>query len=173
MNREHLLRTRTGALTPHCNGSSTLQFCSRHKGIQMAIAIALTLVGLLLVSVTHYLGLSALSRYYARCGAELNLLQSMNALLVIFILHVIESLYFTAIYWVGHQWLDLGGFTSGFRGIFRDYFYFSLVSMTTLGLSEFNPVGHLKVITAMQSLLGFMMLTWSATFYFKALSKNN
>ncbi|WP_139169340.1 ion channel [Microbulbifer yueqingensis] len=103
----------------------------------------------------------------------MNLIQSVNALVVIFILHVVEALYFTAIYWVAHQWLELGEFTSGFRDIFRDYFYFSLVSMTTLGLSEFNPVGHLKVITALQSLLGFMMLTWSATFYFKALSKNN
>ena len=95
----------------------------------------------------------------------------MLALLIIFAVHIVESFYFTGIYWAAHQLLELGEFTKAFKPIFRDYFYHSLVTMTTLALSEFNPEGHIKFITAMQSLLGFMMLTWSATFYYKLFSQ--
>lgn len=137
----------------------------------MVLAVLIALVGVLAACLTHYYVLYGLQRYYVKCDCCLSVWQAMLALLIIFAVHIVESFYFTGIYWAAHQLLELGEFTKAFKPIFRDYVYHSLVTMTTLGLSEFNPEGHIKFITAMQSLLGFMMLTWSATFYYKLFSQ--
>ncbi len=52
-----------------------------------------------------------------------------------------------------------------------DYFYHSAVSYSTLGLSEV-PEGHLKIMTALESLTGIMLLTWSATFFYSVMGRN-
>ncbi len=139
----------------------------------MTLAVFMTLVGVLAACLTHYYVLNGLQRYYVTCHCSLSIWQSMLALLIIFAVHIVESFYFTGIYWGAQHVFALGEFTKEFKPIFRDYFYHSLVTMTTLGMSEFNPEGHIKFITAMQSLLGFMMLTWSATFYYKLFSLDN
>ncbi len=139
----------------------------------MTLAVLLALVGVFIVCLTHYYALNGLQRYYVSCDCNLTVWQAMLSLMLIFALHVAESLLFAGVYWTSHQLLELGEFTKAFKPIFRDYFYHSLVTMTTLGMSEFNPEGHIKFITAMQSLLGFMMLTWSATFYYKIFSQDD
>ncbi len=62
--------------------------------------------------------------------------------------------------------VKLGSFSGKFDQTFQDYFYFSTVSYSTLGLSSFNPVGHMKLMTGIVSLTGFVMLTWSASFFY-------
>lgn len=46
------------------------------------------------------------------------------------------------------------------------------MTYTTLGLSEFSPTGHLKLLTGFEALLGFVMLTWSATFFYSISHRN-
>lgn len=98
-------------------------------------------------------------------------LRSIGILILLFFAHIIEILWFSGGFFVAKDLLDLGGFTKPFTPIFRDYFYYSLVTYSTLGLSEFNPVGHLKIITGIESLTGFIMLTWSATFFYSLINR--
>lgn len=97
--------------------------------------------------------------------------RSVAILVLLFFVHVIEILWFSVGFYIARDVFELGGFTSAFKPIFRDYFYYSLVTYSTLGLSEFSPVGHVKVITGIESLTGFIMLTWSATFFYSLINR--
>lgn len=99
-------------------------------------------------------------------------LRSVAVLILLFGVHIAEILWFTGGLYVADAKLGLGGFSSKFESTFQDYFYFSTVSYSTLGLSSFNPQGHLKLIAGLESLTGFIMLTWSATFFYSLTGRN-
>jgi len=43
-----------------------------------------------------------------------------------------------------------------------DLFYFSLINMTTLGLGDIYPVGHLRSMAGIEALTGFVMISCTA-----------
>ena len=49
--------------------------------------------------------------------------------------------------------------------------YFSGINFTSLGYTQIEAAGPLRLINMMQSLGGFMILTWSATFSYSIWSK--
>ena len=97
--------------------------------------------------------------------------RSVLILILLFLIHITEILWFSLGLYIANEVLNIGYFTEPFQPIFRDYFYYSLVTYSTLGLSEFAPVGHIKVITGLESLTGFIMLTWSATFFYTLINR--
>ena len=44
--------------------------------------------------------------------------------------------------------------------------YYSAVVFTTLGLGDITPHGPIRILTGPQSLAGFVLITWSASFTF-------
>lgn len=61
-------------------------------------------------------------------------------------------------------WTD--SFSPGFDGTAMDYLYLTASMFTTLGYADFSVEGPMRIIMAGISLLGFMTLTWSATFLY-------
>ncbi len=53
--------------------------------------------------------------------------------------------------------LGLGEFKDG--GSLKDIFYFSLTTITTLGLGSTQPTEHLKMVAGLESALGFLLIT--------------
>ena len=53
--------------------------------------------------------------------------------------------------------LGLGEFKDG--GNFKDIFYFSLTTITTLGLGSTQPTEDLKMVAGLESALGFLLIT--------------
>lgn len=49
--------------------------------------------------------------------------------------------------------------------------YFSGINFTTLGYTQIEAMGPIRLINMMQSLGGFMILTWSATFIYSVWKK--
>lgn len=47
-----------------------------------------------------------------------------------------------------------------------DFIYLSATSFTTVGYGDVYPVGHIRFLFATESLVGFMLLTWSASLTF-------
>ena len=45
-----------------------------------------------------------------------------------------------------------------------DYVYFSATTFTTLGFGDLVPQGHVRFLTAMESLCGLCLVAWTATF---------
>ena len=42
---------------------------------------------------------------------------------------------------------------------------------SALGLGDIQPIGHVRFITAIEALNGFMLITWSASFTFLAMGR--
>lgn len=49
---------------------------------------------------------------------------------------------------------------------FADFFYYSAVAYTTLGMGEIIPVGAVRFLTGMEAVGGLLLITWSASFTF-------
>ena len=50
-----------------------------------------------------------------------------------------------------------------------DYFYYSAVMYTSLGLGDVFPTGHLRFMSGIEALNGLMMIGWSTSFTFLAM----
>ncbi|MFW6413597.1 MAG: ion channel [Oceanicaulis sp.] len=86
------------------------------------------------------------------------------------VVHALEILAFAGVYVLLTATLWPDSFSPSFAGSFEDYVYFSAVMYTTLGYAPFDAEGPMRLIAAGQSLLGFMTLTWSATFLYSMCS---
>jgi|AntRauTorcE11897_2_1112592.scaffolds.fasta_scaffold00100_3 hypothetical protein len=83
------------------------------------------------------------------------------------VFRMIEILIFGGAFYALDVYTSMGTFEGEFNEGLRDYIYFSGVSYTTMGLSNFYPLGAFKTLSmVVEALAGFMMLTWSATFFY-------
>lgn len=63
-------------------------------------------------------------------------------------------------------WPLMGTLGSKFDGTWTGFVYFSGMNFVTLGYANFQADGPIRLVGMMQSLGGFMVLTWSATFIY-------
>jgi len=131
----------------------------------MALLIGVALVGLL--GAFHHLALRGLDRLSGRDRTRPNmtLLAIFSGLLVI---HTCEILLFAVAYAALLEWPSLGELTGDFDGGWEALIYFSGINFTSLGYTQIETSGPIRMVSMMQSLGGFMVLTWSATFIYSA-----
>jgi hypothetical protein len=129
-------------------------------------------IGLMLVAIAfHYWCLGHLLRCLPEKHERHN--HFMRSLIVLSLLvgvHLIEVVWFASGLFSAAEWLQLGALGDNTPGTFMNYFYHSAVTYSTLGLSSV-PEGHLKFMTAFESLTGIILLTWSATFFYSVMGR--
>lgn len=54
---------------------------------------------------------------------------------------------------------------------FYEYLYYSIITYTTLGIGDHYPRGNLRILSGSESLVGLVMITWSASFAYLAMQK--
>lgn len=120
----------------------------------------------------HHYGLMGLNALVgeAKKNPHGSIIMTFMGLLV---LHTLEVLAFAFVYWAILQWEWMGGFGGEFGGTWDDLIYFSGINFTTLGYSQIEAKGPIRLINMMQSLGGFMVLTWSATFIYSVWEKTS
>ncbi len=87
------------------------------------------------------------------------------------LIHTLEILAFAGIYRLLLDWSWMGGFKQDFDHSWSGLIYFSGINFTTLGYTQIDTTGPIRMVNMMQSLGGFMILTWSATFMYSAWDK--
>ena len=105
---------------------------------------------------------------------ELNFAPRKRILLVIcaaFIAHLIEITLYAVSYLAIENWIGTGNIGGLPAASFYDYFYYSIVTYTTLGIGDFYPMEGLRILTGMESLIGLMMITWTASFTYLNMEK--
>lgn len=75
----------------------------------------------------------------------------------------LEILMFVGAYHVLPNWMEMGQL-QGIDVSWTGLIYFSGINFTTLGYTQIEAAGPIRLINMTQSLGGFMILTWSATF---------
>lgn len=90
----------------------------------------------------------------------------LRLVLCLIVLHSIEMLIFGFGYWVLQQpdsFSYIGGNTPL---LFADCIYYSSSVYTTVGFGDIVPHGSIRFLTGMEGLVGFILITWSASYTF-------
>jgi len=140
-------------------------------GIKVLIAIGTSfgLVGL--VTWCHFVILHTAVGHISALdvSAALRLLGTMYAAIFA---HLVAASFYALAFWLGADILEIGSFANVQPMQAMDYFYFSLVTMTTLGLGDVFPTGHLRFVAGIEALNGFLLISCSASFVFMQMKAN-
>ncbi len=136
----------------------------------MLIAIIITFVLVLVSILIHYELLRSLTNFLPHISIKPRE-RLLVIISVVFIAHITEiSLFALAFSLMQHQW-GLGEIAGALEGGWVDYFYFSAANYTTLGMGDIFPKGHLRFVAAIESLTGLVLIGWSASYTYLAMSK--
>ncbi len=78
--------------------------------------------------------------------------------------HLLQIAVFALAYWLLRDKLGIGGFGGAFEDSFSTFLYFSSETYTTLGFGDIYPTGSLRLICGVESLVGLLMVSWTASF---------
>ena len=133
----------------------------------MLASIALTF-GLFLLSVSIHLATisKACAWAYKIGNKQIAFVAFMAAA---FMSHCLAAGVFAVGDWIGDT-SGIGAFAQEPAMSAMDYFYFSLVNITTLGLGDIYPLGHLRFMAGIESLTGFLLISISASYIFRFLA---
>ncbi len=135
----------------------------------MALLIGFALVSLL--GVAHHYGLLAVRAIKPNPDAKPQA-AIIGAFLGVLALHTLEILAFAAVYRALLNWGILGSFGGGFDADWDGLIYFSGINFATLGYTQIETSGPIRMVNMMQSLGGFMVLTWSATYLYSVCERS-
>ena len=121
-----------------------------------------------IVVLIHYEALSLLSVLMKEIKNKYTIFLGVCGILII---HTIEVWIFAFIYYYLHHHIDYGHLSGNFDGSLLDCVYFSFTIYTTLGFGDIEPIGHIKYLTGIQALIGFVLITWTASFLFIQMRK--
>ena len=85
--------------------------------------------------------------------------------------HVGEIAIFALGYWFADAALHIGNFAGIHVLHAADYFYFSAEAYTSLGIGNLYPVGDLRLLASMETLTGLLLIGWSTSYTFLAMTR--
>jgi hypothetical protein len=78
--------------------------------------------------------------------------------------HLLQIAVFGLAYYVMRDKFGMGGFGGTFEDSLTSFLYFSSETYTTLGFGDIYPTGALRMICGIESLIGLLMVSWTASF---------
>ena len=129
----------------------------------MIIVFTFTSIAIILVVAIHYEVLTHLSEKHFTRKWPSRLLLPMGVLIVIFT-HIVEIWVFAFAYILIFLFGGVGDIIGEFDYRTLDYVYFSFVNYTSLGYGDLVPTGYIRFIAGTESLVGLVMIAWSASF---------
>jgi len=134
-------------------------------GVQFAVvfATALCVVGCIAL---HYEGLTHIARRLSKAHVSQTRRKVLYAVLAAVVLHVVEIWMFGLVFWLCLMLPGSGAIAGAYDGSLLDAVYLSAVTYTTVGFGDVAPVGAIRFIAGTEALVGFMMITWTASFTF-------
>jgi hypothetical protein len=78
--------------------------------------------------------------------------------------HVLQIGIFGLAYFLMRNHFGMGGFGGSFEDSLWSFMYFSSETYTTLGFGDIYPTGSLRLVCGLESLVGLLMVSWTASF---------
>lgn len=118
----------------------------------------------------HVTALQRADSLLSRIGTTRRWSVRMASTAYILILHWLEIIMFGGIYYILVKVINVGEIVGAMS--VRDYFYFSATSYTSLGFGDLYPKGDIRIIAAIEALVGLIMIGWTIAFTFNYVTKN-
>lgn len=133
--------------------------------------VILTAVGLTLACVLiHFEVLSHLDRKRELAPRHASFKVALG-LIGALIAHVVEIILFAAAFLILSHTDGMGKIVGEIDSELRDYIYFSFTTFSTLGYGDLVPIGPIRILVGVESLLGLVLITWTASFLFLEMQK--
>ncbi|MDC9727425.1 MAG: ion channel [Candidatus Thioglobus sp.] len=100
---------------------------------------------------------------------SMNIKHRFRIVAVVFIAliaHVVEIWLFAIAYFYMSKDEAWGSIQGNFDGSLMDSVYFSFTNFSTLGFGDIEPFGAIRFLVGMEALVGFVLITWSASFLY-------
>ncbi len=85
--------------------------------------------------------------------------------------HSLEIWIFAIAYYLMDRAEGWGYLEGNYDGEFLSSVYFSFAAYTTLGLGDIAPLGDIRFLVGLESLTGFVMITWTASFLYLEMTR--
>jgi len=85
--------------------------------------------------------------------------------------HAVEVWIFATAYYFMDKASDWGHLQGNYDGSLWSSAYFSFTAFTTLGLGDILPTGNLRYLVGLESLTGFVLITWTASFLYLEMTR--
>jgi hypothetical protein len=85
--------------------------------------------------------------------------------------HVIEVWIFGVAYYLMNKADGWGSLQGNTDGDLASSLYFSFTAYTTLGLGDIEPLGDIRFLVGLESLAGFVLITWTASFLYLEMTR--
>ena len=93
------------------------------------------------------------------------------AVFVALLAYIIEVWIYAYSYFLMHNSDKWGYLNGNFDGSLTDSLYFSFTTFSTVGFGDIEPIGLLRFVVGMESLVGLVLITWSASFLYFEMHK--
>lgn len=140
-----------------------------HRGTTLLqsewLSLGLAVIALFASGAWHLGGILGIKRLNLACnfGAPMSVLFTFWGLAL---LHLSEIAAGALVYAVALGWFELGTVDEGYGDSWAGLLYLSGISYATLGYTEQVVRGPLRILTMVNALGGFMLITWSATYVY-------
>lgn len=135
----------------------------------LALAIFLTTAAVLLCTAFHYEAISRLDTF-ARQRNWSNHAVLVSVLIALMVIHGLEISLFACAYGAAEQ-LGIGGLRSDEALSAAEYFVFAAETYSSLGSTDVTPAGEIRLMSSLSSLVGILLLAWSASFLFSLVER--
>ena len=145
-----------------------------HTGANLTVT-AVTLVVVIGTVWMHYIGLSYAWRRLNLRPTSHRHRRVLYGILFALMLHIAEIWLFGFAYWLLGFWPAAGQISQiGVEGSLSllDAVYFSATTYSTAGYGDLAPLGPIRLIAAIEALVGFLLITWSASFTYLEMDRN-
>lgn len=135
--------------------------------------IVVFLVNVFIIAITvaiHYEFLHRMTLLMPR----LKMLHRFRIVLGVFVAltaHAAEVWIFGISYYFMNRAEDWGYLEGNFDGSLMDCVYFSFTAYSTLGTGDIVPFGDLRFLSALESLTGLVLITWTASFLYLEMTR--
>jgi len=85
--------------------------------------------------------------------------------------HIVEVQLFAVGYYVLDRYEIYGRLAGNVSDDLTHFSYYSFVAYTSLGFGDIIPSGWLRLMTAIETLLGLILIAWSASFLFMQMQR--
>ncbi|GMU42730.1 MAG: two pore domain potassium channel family protein [Xanthomonadales bacterium] len=136
-----------------------------------ALVLGLTLLVIVACVLLHYEGLTLLQQRIGHLHLGPRRLRVLFGIVGVLLMHAVEIVLFAAGYSSVLALGEVGAIGGMGHPRFLDLMYFSAITYTTVGYGDLAPLGELRFMAAAESLAGFVLVSWSASFTYLVMER--